>query len=320
MYPPKLPNHRTEKFYIENSCPKNNIFQRAYYHKDDYPLNMHAHNFYEINIITNGNGAHYIENNFFPTQTDDVFIIPLEVRHGYWSENNLIIFHLLLPHYILEKYAGDLEKFTGFYALFEIEPYIRKNYNKSIFLHLSFLQLQKIIPELDNLLSDLQEKDCLETDLIFETRSILLIEQLSYRINSNQQQLLNESAHLDALYILKTIEYIRLNYAEKISVDKLAKMASMSRSTFLRRFWEMCKTSPANYLSEIRVSQACLLLKNTDLTITEIAQNCGFFDCSHFIRIFTKSQGITPGVYRKKLISKKMNPLLSGKSFNTTPK
>lgn len=65
MYPPKLPNHRTEKFYIENSCPKNNIFQRAYYHKDDYPLNMHAHNFYEINIITNGNGAHYIENNFF---------------------------------------------------------------------------------------------------------------------------------------------------------------------------------------------------------------------------------------------------------------
>ena len=95
MYPKKLPNHTTETFRLEERLPDNTSIRKAYYHKDDYPINMHSHNFYEINIVVEGNGVHYIEDNLCLAKPGDVFAIPPKNRHGYWSENDLNIFHLL---------------------------------------------------------------------------------------------------------------------------------------------------------------------------------------------------------------------------------
>ena len=57
MYPKKLPNHSTATFRLEEKH-NNEQLRRAYYHRNDYPINMHSHNFYEINIVVEGTGAH----------------------------------------------------------------------------------------------------------------------------------------------------------------------------------------------------------------------------------------------------------------------
>lgn len=297
MYPQKLQNHTIPIFRIEE-C-------RAYYHKDDYPLNMHTHNFYELNIVVEGTGAHYIEDNVFPTSAGDVFVLPPNYRHGYWSEDNLNIFHLILPHHVIEKHAADLNRFAGYKTLFEIEPYIRRNCEERAFLHLSDEQLARLRLDTDNLLSVLEQPESEENNVLFEIRSILIVCTLARLIETESRLKLSGSAFPDALFIIRAIEFMNNNYADKISINDLAVTANMSRSTFLRRFTAMCKISPNEYLTEIRVKKSCELLKNANLNITEIAQACGFFDCSHYIRVFGKLCGTTPLAYRKSLLPKR---------------
>lgn len=57
-------------------------------------------------------------------------------------------------------------------------------------------------------------------------------------------------------------------------------------------------TSPHEYLLRVRTNAACRLLETTNLTVTVIALETGFFDHSHFTRVFRRIMNITPGAYR----------------------
>ena len=301
MYPKKLPNHSTATFRLEEKH-NNEQLRRAYYHRNDYPINMHSHNFYEINIVVEGTGAHYIENISIPISPGDVFAIPPKSHHGYWSENDLNIFHLILPHYVLEKYENELQKFRGYNMLFEIEPWLRKNSTDRFFLHLREEELKELQHDMDGLIS-VSKEETVETNTLFELRAVLLVCTLSRLLNRDGTDL-SPDTYGDSAFIVKTLKFMNENYYEKITVDELASMANMSRSTYLRRFASVCKTSPMEYLAELRVKKACLLLKNGELSITDIAQNCGFFDCSHFIRVFSRLRGTTPNSYRKNILTR----------------
>ena len=56
----------------------------AYFHDDAqiFPILMHNHSFYEINIVTSGSGWHYIENQCMKAKLGSGFVIPQNVRHG----------------------------------------------------------------------------------------------------------------------------------------------------------------------------------------------------------------------------------------------
>ena len=55
--------------------------------------------------------------------------------------------------------------------------------------------------------------------------------------------------------------------------------------------------SPIDYLTNYRISEACSLLKNSNLSIAEIAVSVGFFDQFYFSRVFKKVKGVPPSKY-----------------------
>ena len=55
--------------------------------------------------------------------------------------------------------------------------------------------------------------------------------------------------------------------------------------------------SPIDYLTSYRISEACYLLKNSQLSIAEIAVSVGFFDQFYFSRVFKKTKGVPPSRY-----------------------
>lgn len=65
-YPEFLPKHvKTESFNLNDA--RFTLRERlAYYHDNEFPLLMHKHDFYELNIIVEGNGLHYIKDKNFP--------------------------------------------------------------------------------------------------------------------------------------------------------------------------------------------------------------------------------------------------------------
>ena len=95
------------------------------------------------------------------------------------------------------------------------------------------------------------------------------------------------------------MDYIQSSYYEKIIIDDLIKKSRLSRSTFMRTFRYVSNMTPLEYLNKVRVEKAKKLLNETQHTITFIALECGFYDSSHFSRIFKKHEDLLPSEYRK---------------------
>ena len=109
----------------------------------------------------------------------------------------------------------------------------------------------------------------------------------------------NQNVFIDTPNILKVLTYIENNYHTNVTVEELCRISNMSRSSLLKQFSELCKYSPTDYLMRIRIEKACDFLKETNLSIARIAQDCGFYDSSHFSKTFLKLQKMSPKEYRK---------------------
>ncbi|MGN0847385.1 MAG: helix-turn-helix domain-containing protein [Kiritimatiellia bacterium] len=100
--------------------------------------------------------------------------------------------------------------------------------------------------------------------------------------------------------IRDVIEYINRHAAEDIPVARLAEIAKRSVSQFRRLFSHVTSQTPADYILNVRVNKARVLLETTDRLITDIALETGFCDHSHFIKTFKRFTGHTPGAYRRR--------------------
>ena len=98
------------------------------------------------------------------------------------------------------------------------------------------------------------------------------------------------------------LEYIDIHSGEPLEIHKLAEMCHMSYSHFAKLFRENYGRSCKEYITYIRLNKAQDLLFHTDYDLNYIAQETGFFDCSHFIRTYKKWKGITPKQERMELI------------------
>lgn len=105
---------------------------------------MHSHQFYEINIITKGEGRHYIADTYLPATVGDVFVIPPEVSHGYFTLDTLDIAHILLTKSFVSRYREELLEIPGYDLFFEIEPSLRQNSGTNFNLNMNIEQLNKI--------------------------------------------------------------------------------------------------------------------------------------------------------------------------------
>ena len=98
--------------------------------------------------------------------------------------------------------------------------------------------------------------------------------------------------------LTETCKYVQENFYRSISIEELAANVSFSPSYFCKLFKKAANTTPAEYVISVRLSNAKLLLLETNLTMSQIAEMCGFCDASYFSYYFKKSFGKTPLEYR----------------------
>jgi PAS domain S-box-containing protein len=96
------------------------------------------------------------------------------------------------------------------------------------------------------------------------------------------------------------LEAMLSDYAEPLSAADLASKVALSVSQFNRQFKKKFHTTPRSYLTNVRMNAACHLLVSTDLPISEIALQTGFYDQSHLSNQFTRHRGMSPSHYRSK--------------------
>ncbi len=99
--------------------------------------------------------------------------------------------------------------------------------------------------------------------------------------------------------ILSALTYINANYNKQITLEQLSKISGYSKSRFSHLFSSLTKTTPIKYCNGIRLKTSLEMLVSTNLSITEIALDCGFSDSLYYSKLFKKKYGISPSEYRK---------------------
>lgn len=100
--------------------------------------------------------------------------------------------------------------------------------------------------------------------------------------------------------ILKAKEYIDNNYKNEDCLENAVKTTNLTP----RRFGELFKLNynqtPNRYIVKRKIQQAKELLSIQSLTITQVAQMCGFSDVYYFSKVFKQETGLTPSKYKVK--------------------
>jgi two-component system response regulator YesN len=96
------------------------------------------------------------------------------------------------------------------------------------------------------------------------------------------------------------LSYISEHSSESLDLTEVAKVFNFNYSYLSSYFNSHIQEGFSEYLNKIRVEKACVLLKQTPLSIAEISESVGYSDQSYFCRVFKKLTGHTPSSYRRR--------------------
>ena len=122
--------------------------------------------------------------------------------------------------------------------------------------------------------------------------------------NEQSEESTSDYSMLDEMdqQLLKNIEqYVMQNMSRgQISLEEMASAMGMGRVPFFHRVRSLTNKTPAEVVRDMRLKHACILLKRTNINMSELATNIGFLTAENFITIFKEKFGMTPLEYRLK--------------------
>ncbi len=96
------------------------------------------------------------------------------------------------------------------------------------------------------------------------------------------------------------VSYFNENYNQDINIEEYAASRGMSVSWFIRNFKKYTGTTPMQFVTSIRITNAQLLLETTNYAVNEIARIVGYENPLYFSKLFRKQKGCPPSHYRKR--------------------
>lgn len=108
----------------------------------------------------------------------------------------------------------------------------------------------------------------------------------------------SSSLHIPEKF-MKIRAYLDEHYPEKLELETISNHFYISKYHLSREFKRIFGTTIGEYLLKQRISKSKSLLRFSDLSVDEIALQCGFSDSGYFIKVFKKEEKTTPAKYRK---------------------
>lgn len=256
------------------------------------PMNAtpHDHDFDEIVIVLNGSAVQYINAERYPVSAGDVYVVKGESIHCFSDQHNFTVFNIGFQAWTLNEFSRLVAKTPGYAALFTFEPAYRRQSRFSQHLHLDISQLHTLKPLLNAL------KAAFETEANELVITALFMQITGFLCRSYDEASQKSAASHNPYSTL--INYIGQNFTSTITLEQLSQHSGLSKNGIISIFNRLYHTTPIKYINTLRIYRAEELLRSTDLTITQIALECGFNDSNYFTRTFRSIKGMTPREFR----------------------
>ncbi|MGN1191184.1 MAG: helix-turn-helix domain-containing protein [Dorea sp.] len=219
-----------------------------------------------------GNGLLKYEGNTYELNAGDGFLIDCRKPHEYYTVSN-------------EWYHGDLH-FNG-----PNKTRILEAFTKEGCVKFSLSSQDKYQKRLEDLLYDYCNVSK-HKDLYIDSQLNDLVFFILHEMESKSESKIPETIR----YLTR---YMESNHTNPLTLDHLSNFANMSKYHLCREFKKYTGYSPNDYLIELRLEHAKLLLTHTTLPACKIGAMVGIPNDVNFLRLFKKKNGVTPGEYRK---------------------
>ncbi|HWW75732.1 MAG TPA: helix-turn-helix domain-containing protein [Pyrinomonadaceae bacterium] len=107
------------------------------------------------------------------------------------------------------------------------------------------------------------------------------------------------SPSLPGYKLRQLTDWMAEHAAEEFSLERLAAQAGLSRFHFQRLFKAATGVSPSHYHIDLRINEARRLLRETRMSVVDVALEVGYANPSHFARLFRRETGLSPSDYRR---------------------
>lgn len=253
---------------------------------------FHWHEEMEIICVEEGSLVIRVLSETYECSKGDIVVIPPNCIHDIRQKGSeeALYFNILFKLSLLEPdensvcYKKYFEQFCDLQNQFSL---ILKNGSEIN---------QKVTPHVRYLIDNRHKK--------YETEELLIKGNLYFLMNNLQEAVGNvnlvkgRSSH-QFHQIKPLLKYLSENFKDEISIKNASNLCLMSESYFMKFFKKLTGMTFVNYLNQVRLEKAELMLRTSDLTELEISEACGFNNFSYFIRTFRRFAGKTPGQYRK---------------------
>ena len=129
--------------------------------------------------------------------------------------------------------------------------------------------------------------------------NIYLVMTALLRYYSGSKDELDRMIYHNVMRLRPIIDYVDLHYGEKIYIETLSDMITVSPDYFTKMFKESIGKTPIDYINGIRINRALALLSESDVPVNEIAEQIGFSNPNYFHKIFKQYMVTSPLAYRK---------------------
>ena len=252
----------------------------------------HSHNYIEFIYMVQGETTHYIDDEKIVLKQGDLLFLNQHASQEILpaAEGDIAVNFMILPAFFDESFRNV---FTEDNPLKDfIISCLTARDLESNYLYFSASDILPIQNLLENLIWNLLEDEANRRSMNQLTMSLLFLSM----INHSEKIIVSDRSY-DQQLTMDLLRYIDTDYKDA-SLTAFANEKKMDVYTISRIIKKQTGRTFKDLLETKRLSQACFLLKNTPLTIEEIAMNVGYENLSFFYRLFKKNYGIRPRDYR----------------------
>lgn len=276
----KVPKH------IEQTLAKHALSSNIYATSIGYYPSAEKHEMARKNhddyiLIYCSEGQGYLKTKLYdgPIGQGDLFILPPQTPHNYYSESS--------------------DPWTVFWFHFrgsEAHSYYEYLYNNATDTIIQTHDIQTLAG-FRELIDSARSSFSLESHIYLSS----LLSHLLITISRAITRRVTSGSGLD----IDTIQaFMRQNIDKAVYLEDLARLSHVSKYHFSRQYHLLTGMTPLQHFSHIKIEHACSLLEQTKLSISDIAYQLGYDDALYFSRVFKKQMKLSPRAYRKSLIGR----------------
>lgn len=251
-------------------------------------IDLHWHPEIEILYGISGELAVTVEEEKQILRAGDILFINPEELHSYSTDSAEVQYHAAV-------FRASLFQFQGQH-FFEQEftiPIVNRTLKFPRMIRKQDMLYERIGP----VVASLFEEHIDSSKMIFADLTMLFCILMEAGVMIRVEDEVTSKKSEDIKYC---ILYMEENAAEKITLAQLAELIHMNPNYFCSYFKKHTGVTPFIQLNNIRIKHATQLLCQSEKTVAEIAELCGFESVNYFIRKFKEARGCTPAAYRKK--------------------